>query len=65
MFIVADLASLIVPTNVDLKSLETEFSIVICRQTDPHSSIVKIVFDCRLYAVNMTLHFLNDVDAVE
>ena len=48
---------LIQSTNVDQKSLETDFSIVICRPTgdnrkhcsdfDPRSSIVKRVFCCR------------------
>ena len=52
----------ILSTNVDQKSLETEFSIAICRPNgdkwqsktlfivifDPRSSIVKSVFDCRL-----------------
>ena len=52
-------------TNVDQISLETEFSIVICRPNgdkwqsktlfpaifDPHSSTVKSVFDCRLPGV--------------
>ena len=47
-------------TNVDKKSLETEFSVAICHITgdkwqwktlflaifDPHSSIIKSVFDC-------------------
>ena len=51
----------ILSTNLDKKSLETEFSIAICRLTgdkwqsktlflaifDPCSSIVKSVFDCR------------------
>ena len=53
--------------NVDQKSLETEFSIAICRPTgdkwqsktlllaifDQCSSIVKSVFDCRLPGVSM------------
>ena len=57
---------LILSTNVDQKSLETEFSIAICRPTGdkcqsktlfiaifyPRSSIVKSVFDCRLSGVN-------------
>ena len=52
----------VLSTNVDQKSLETEFSIVICHPAgvkwqsktlflaifDPGSSIVIIVFDCRL-----------------
>ena len=56
---------LILSTNVDQKSLETEFSIAICRTTgdkwqsktpflaifDPRTSIVKDVFDCRLPGV--------------
>ena len=54
----------ILSTNVDQKSLETEFLIAICRPTgdkwqlktlssdfDPRSSIVKSVFDCRLPGV--------------
>ena len=55
----------ILSTNVDQKSLETEFSIVICRPTgykyisktlflsifDPRLSIAKSVFDCRLPGV--------------
>ena len=54
--------TLIIPTNVDQKSLESEFPIAICRPTgdklqsktlflltfDPHLSIVKSVFDWRL-----------------
>ena len=55
--------TLIQSTNVDHKSLETKFSIVICRPNgdkwqsktlflvmivDPHSSIAKSVFDCRI-----------------
>ena len=57
--------TLIVSTNVDQKSLETEFAIAICRPTgdkwqskilflaifDPRSSIVKSAFDCRLSGV--------------
>ena len=57
--------TLILSTNVDQTSLETEFLIAICRPTgdkwqsktlflafvDPHSSIVKCVFDCRLSGV--------------
>ena len=59
--------TLILSTNVDQKSLETEFSIVICRQSadwrqmaikklflaifDPRPSIVKSVFGCRLPGV--------------
>ena len=53
---------LILSTNVDQKSLETKYSIAICRQLgdklqsktlflaifDPRSSVVKTVFDCRL-----------------
>ena len=52
----------ILSTNLDKKSLETEFSIAICRPTgdkwqsktlfleifDPCLSIVQSVFDCRL-----------------
>ena len=45
----------ILSTNVDQKSLETEFSIVVCRLFlsifDPRLSIVKRVFDCRLPGV--------------
>ena len=51
--------------NIDQKSLETEFSIAICRHTgdkwqwktlflsifDPRSSIVDSIFDCRLPGV--------------
>ena len=58
---------LILSTNVDKNSLETEFMIAICRLTgdkwlsntrflaifDPHSLIVKRVFDCRLCCVTM------------
>ena len=61
--------TLILATNVDQKSLETEFSIVICRPTgdkwqsktmfisifDPLSSSVKSVFDCRLPGVDLSL----------
>ena len=57
--------TLIISTNIDQKSLATEFSIAICRSTDdkwqsktlflwifyPRSSIVKHVFDCRLLGV--------------
>ena len=57
--------TLILSTNVDKKSLEMKFSIVSCRPTgdkwqskkmvlesfDPHSPIVKSVFDCRLPGV--------------
>ena len=57
--------TLILSTNVDKNSLETEFSIAICRPIDdkwqsktlflaildPHSSIVMSVFDCRLLGV--------------
>ena len=53
--------TLILSTNVDQKSLETEFSVAICHPngdrwqsktlflaiSDPRSSIVKRVFDCR------------------
>ena len=55
----------ILSRNVDQKSIETEFSIAICRHTgdkwqsktlflsifDPRSSIVDSVFDCRLPGV--------------
>ena len=58
---------LILSTNVDKKSLETEFLIAICRTTgnkrqtktlflpifDSSSLIVKSVFDCRLRGVIM------------
>ena len=58
---------IILSTNIDKKSLETEFLIAICRPTgdkcqsktlflaifDPHSSIVKSVFDCRLSGVSI------------
>ena len=54
--------TLILSTNVDPISLETELSTAVCRQTgdkwrsktlfpaicDPRSSIVQSVFDCRL-----------------
>ena len=57
---------LIQSTTVGQKSLETEFSIAICRPTgdkcqskslflsifDPSSSIVKNALDCRLPSVN-------------
>ena len=52
--------TLILSTNVDQKSLETELSIAICRMAientvssdfDPRSSIVKSVFDCHLPGV--------------
>ena len=56
------IASLLSKKKVDQKPYETEFSIAICRSTgnkwqsktlflaifDPRSSIVKVVFDCRL-----------------
>ena len=56
---------LILLTNVDQKSLETECSIAICRPTgdkwqsktlflaiiDPHLSIVKSIFNCRISGV--------------
>ena len=56
---------LLLSTNVEQELLETEFPIAICRPTgdkwqsktlflaifDPHSSIVKSVFDCRLVGV--------------
>ena len=59
--------TLIPSTNVDQKSLETEFSNAICRSIgdkcqsktlfltifDPRSSIAKSVFDCRLPGVNI------------
>ena len=54
--------TLIVSSNVDQKSIETEFSIAICRPFlaifDPRSSIVKCVFDCRLSIVYMTFFFM-------
>ena len=57
---------LILSTNVDQKSLETVFSIAICRPTgdkwqsktlflaifDPRSAIVQTFFDCRLSGVD-------------
>ena len=56
--------ALILSKYVDQKSLETEFSIAICRQLatngnrntvssnfDPRSSIVESVFDCRISGV--------------
>ena len=63
--------TLILTTNVDQKSLETEFSIAFCRPTgdkwqwktlflaifDSRSSIVKNVVDCRLS--NMVLSVLS------
>ena len=61
--------TLILSTNVDKKSLETEFSIVICRPIgkwqlktpflpifEPRSSIVKSVFDCCLSCVIQWRH---------
>ena len=59
--------TLILSSNVDQKSLETDFSIDICRLTgdkwqsktlfiaifDPCSSIVKSVFDCLLSSLVM------------
>ena len=56
---------LILSTNVDKKSLETEFLVAICRPTgdkwqlktlflvifDPHLSILKSIFDLRLCGV--------------
>ena len=42
-------------TNVDLRLLETEFSIDICQPR--HSSIVQSIFDCRLFGV-IEEHFL-------
>ena len=60
-------------TNIDQKSLETEFLIAICRPTGdkwqskmlflaisyPRSSIVKSVFDCRLPSVVMLTWVVN------
>ena len=57
----------ILSRNVDKKSLETEFSIAICRPTgdkwqlktmflsifDPHSAVVDSVLDCRLPRVQI------------
>ena len=57
----------ILSTNVNQKSLETVFSIVICRPNgdkwqlktlflaifDPHWSIFKSIYDCRLPGVDM------------
>ena len=59
--------TLILSTNVNKKSLETEFSIVDKWQSktlflvifDPRSSIVKSVFDCRLSDVLYNNHFLS------
>ena len=62
--------TLIPSTNVDQKSLETEILIAICRPIgdkwqsktlflaifDPHSSIVKSLFDCRLPGVKMLVY---------
>ena len=59
--------TLILLTNVDQKSIKTDFLIAICRPTgdkwqsktlflaifDPRSSIVKSVFDCRLSDVSL------------
>ena len=61
---------LILSTNVNNKSLETEVLVAICRPSgdkcqsktlflvifDPRSSIVKSVFDCRLSEVMMPFH---------
>ena len=61
--------TLILSTNVDQKSLATEFTIAICRQTgdnwqskilflaisDPHMSIIKSVCDCQLLGVLLVL----------
>ena len=65
--------TLILSTNVDQKSLETGFSIAVCRPTgdkwqlktlflvifDPCSSIEKSLFDCRLPGVIKVLYILN------
>ena len=65
--------TLLLSTKVDQKSLETEFSIAICRPTgdkwqsktlflaifDRCSSIVKGFFDCRLSSVHMYNHALS------
>ena len=67
MFTGWKLKTLTLSTNVDEKSLETEFSIAICRPTgdkwqsktlfqtisDPRSSLVKNVFDCHLSDVRL------------
>ena len=61
--------TLILSTNIDQKSLETEFLITICRPTgdkwqsktlflaifDPRLSIVKSIFDCRLPGVRQNV----------
>ena len=66
-----------ISTNVDQKSLETEFSIAICRPTgdkwqsktlflanfDPRSSIAKSVFDCRLPCVILMSNFQSFVSS--
>ena len=63
--------TLILSTNVDQTSLETEFLIAICRQTGdkwqwktlflkifyPSLLIVKSVFDCRLSSASMASYF--------
>ena len=65
--------TMILSTNVDHKSLETEFSIAICRPIgdkwqsktlllaifEPRSSIVKSVFDCRLPGVGSAILLLQ------
>ena len=69
--------TLILFRNVDKKLLETEFLMGICRQSgdkwqsktlfqaffDPHSSIVKSVFNCRLSDVILEKHFQNKISA--
>ena len=72
--------TLILSTNVDQKSLETEFSIAICRPTgdkwqskplflaifDPRLSILKSVFGCQLLGVNIyePLFFVSSPQSV-
>ena len=65
--------TLTISTNVDQKSSETEFLIVICRPIGdkwqlktlfltiyPRSSIVKSIFDCRLFrAVYILIYLLS------
>ena len=65
--------TLILSTNIDLRSLEIKVLIVVCRPTgnkwqsktlvvaisDPRSLIVKRVFDCRLSCVETKLFFFK------
>ena len=69
---------LILSTNVDQKSLETEFLIAICHSTgdkcqsktmflvkfDPHSSIVKSIFKCCLSGVYIVCSYQVGIDMV-